>query len=285
MEPASPHAKPVPSELLPLHGVSVAGLETAIEVPSMRLVLDMGRCTLSAVNQKWVLVSHGHLDHIGAIAQHAARRALMKMQPGVYLVPHSVHALVERLFNPAGELDGHAIPRTVVPLEPGQEFALSGGRFVRPFATFHRVPSQGYTIWERRHRLRAEFRGVPGAELGRLRAQGVTIDEPHDVAVLAFTGDTRVEVLERTPELAKVETLIMETSFVDERVSVEEARAMGHIHLDEVVERHQLLESRDVVFTHFSARYGRSDLEQSFARLPDELRARVRPFPNHPGAS
>lgn len=269
----------MPSEPLSLSGVSVAGLETAIEVPSLRLVLDMGRCTHTAVNQKWVLVSHGHLDHIGAIAQHAARRALMKMPVGVYLVPHAIHPIVERLFNAAGELDGHAIPRQLVPLEPGQDFELSGGRFVRPFATFHRVPSQGYTVWERRHRLRAEFQGLPGPELGRLRAQGVKLDEAREVAVLAFTGDTRIEVIERTPELANVDTLVMETSFIDERVGVEEARAMGHIHLDEVVARHQLFRNRDVVFTHFSARYGHHDIERAFTRLPDELRQRVRAFP------
>ena len=271
----------VPNELLSFSGVSVAGLETAIEVPSMRLVLDMGRCTHTAVNQKWVLVSHGHLDHIGAIAQHAARRALMKMSEGVYLVPRSIHPTVERLFNAAGELDGHAIARTVVPLDPGEEFALSGGRFVRPFATFHRVPSQGYTIWERRHRLRPEFQGLPGPELGRLRAQGVMLDEPHEAPVLAFTGDTRIEVIERTPELERVDTLVMETSFVDERVSVDEARAMGHIHLDEVRDRHELFQSRDVVFTHFSARYGATDIAAAIARLPDTLRPRVRPFPGN----
>lgn len=270
----------VTRELLALSGVSVAGLETAIEVPSLRLVLDMGRCTHSAVNQKWVLVSHGHLDHIGAIAQHAARRALMKMSEGVYLVPRSIQPAVERLFNAAGELDGHAIPRRVVALEPGEDFPLSGGRFVRPFTTFHRVPSQGYTIWERRHRLRAEFRGVEGQELGRLRARGVELDEPHEVPILAFTGDTRIEVLERTPELASANTLVMETSFVDERVGVAEAREMGHIHLDEVRARHELLPNRDLVFTHFSARYGAADIAHAIAQLPEPLCERVRPFPS-----
>ena len=269
----------VPSDPLSLSGVSIAGLETSIEVPSLKLVLDMGRCTHTAVNQKWVLVSHGHLDHIGAIAQHAARRALMKMSEGIYLVPAAIEAHVQRLFNAAGELDGHSIPRCVVPLEPGQEYALSGSRFVRPFGTFHRVPSQGYTVWERRHRLRAEFRGMPGSELGRLRGEGVAIEETHDVALLAFTGDTRIEVIEQTPELAQVSTLVMETSFLDERVTVPEARAMGHIHLDEVITRQDLFESPDVVFTHFSARYLAGDIERAFERLPDTLRERVRAFP------
>jgi ribonuclease Z len=261
-----------------LAGVSVAGIETAIEVSSLRLVLDMGRCTSGAVNHPCVLLSHGHLDHIGAVAQHAARRALLKMSEGVYLVPAAVHAAVERLFNAAGELDGQSIPRRVVPLEPGQEFPLSADRFVRPFATFHRVPSQGYCIWERRHRLRPEFRGLPGAELGRLRNRGVTLDEPNDVPLLAFSGDTRIEAVEQTPELTAAETLVIETSFLDDRVSVPEARAMGHIHLDEVIARHDLFQNRDIVLTHFSARYGERDIDRALTRLPDTLRPRVRAF-------
>ena len=48
-----------------LDGVSVAGIETCIEVPSLRVVLDMGRCTRAAVQHPVVLVSHGHLDHMG----------------------------------------------------------------------------------------------------------------------------------------------------------------------------------------------------------------------------
>jgi ribonuclease Z len=206
------------------------------------------------------------------------------MSEGVYLVPSSIYQDVERLFNAAGELDGNAIARTVIPLAPGQDHPLGATRFVRPFATFHRVPSQGYTVWERRHRLRAEFRGLPGSELARLRGLGVIIDEPHEVPVLAFSCDTRVEVLERTPELAEVETLVIETSFLDERVSVTEARAMGHIHLDELIERPELLRGRDVVMTHFSARYTSADIDRALARLPDELRPRVRAFPRHTAA-
>ncbi|MGC4092886.1 MAG: MBL fold metallo-hydrolase, partial [Polyangiaceae bacterium] len=218
------------------------------------------------------------LDHIGAIAQHAARRALMKMPEGVYLVPAAVHEQVERLFNAAGELDGSPIARRVVPLEPGQDFELSAGRFVRPFATHHRVPSQGYCVYERRRRLLPEFQDRPGDELGRLRASGVRIDEPFQVAVLGFTGDTRIEVLETNPELAQVDTLVMEASFVDGRVSVEEARAMGHVHLDEVIARHDWFQNRELVLTHFSARYGARQVDEALQRLPDELRARTRQF-------
>ncbi len=262
-----------------LDGFSVAGVETAIEVPNFGVVLDMGRCSRTAVNQPVVIVSHGHLDHAGALAHHASRRAMMKLGESTYLVPAAIAPDVERLFNAAGELDGHPIPRKVVALEPGQDFALPGKKWVRPFSTFHVVPSQGYTVWERRHRLRQEFQGMPGAELAQLRARGVEIDSPHEVPLLSFTGDTRVDVLEHVEELRWTETLIMETTFLDDRISIEDARSMGHVHLDEVLQRVDLLPPGDIVFCHFSARHLPGEVQRILAeRLPALLKERVRGF-------
>jgi ribonuclease Z len=262
-----------------LEGLSIAGIETCIEVPELHLVLDMGRCTLSAVRQPIVIVSHGHLDHIGAIAQHAARRAMLGMSEGTYLVPAIIATHVEELFNAAGRLDGQVIPRRVVPLAPGESFPLGKRRSVRPFETFHRVPSQGYSVWERRHRLRPEFQGMPSAEIGMLRRGGTSIDEPYEVPLLSFTGDTRSEVLERTPELQQTETLVIETTFLDDLVDVEGARSTGHIHLTEVLDRAALLPRTEVVFSHFSARYRNADVRRILnERIPDELRSVVRPF-------
>jgi ribonuclease Z len=257
-------------------GVSVAGVETCIEVPSLGVLFDLGRCTRNAVNVPMVLVSHGHLDHIGAIAQHAARRAMMKMGESTYVVPAAIRLHVERLFDAAGALDGNPIPRRVIGLRSGDELPLGKGRWVRPFRTFHRVPSQGYSIWERRHRLRDEFRDVPGTRLAELRKQGVEIEQRHDVALISFTGDTRIEALEENPELQQTETLVMECTFLDARVSVEDARMMGHVHLDEIVEHGELLPLGKIVLTHFSARYDPPAIERSLVeRVPEDYRARI----------
>jgi len=85
-----------------LVGRSIAGLETCIEVPTLKLLLDLGSCSRTAVNQPLVLLSHGHLDHMGAIAQHAARRSLLGMKPGTYVVPAPIVEQVERLFSGPG---------------------------------------------------------------------------------------------------------------------------------------------------------------------------------------
>ncbi|HVW27292.1 MAG TPA: MBL fold metallo-hydrolase [Polyangiaceae bacterium] len=264
-------------------GISVAGVETCIEVPSLGVLFDLGRCTRTAVSAPVVFLSHGHLDHIGAIAQHAARRAMMKMGESTYVVPAAIYSDVERLFSAAGALDGNPIPRRVVALGLDDEFDLGKGRRVRPFRTFHRVPSQGYSVWERRHHLRDEFRELPGARLAELRRQGVQIEAEHEVALLSFTGDTRIEAVEQNAALQQTETLVMECTFVDERVSVSDARTMGHTHLDEILACRELLRSGKVVLSHFSARYTPAEIERALAeRVPEEWRPRISLLPRHP---
>jgi ribonuclease Z len=267
-----------------LKGVSVAGVETCIEVPSFGLLLDIGVCSGTAPNMARALVSHGHLDHIGAIALHAARRSMRKMGESTYFVPRVIAKDVEALFNAAGALDGWTIPRCIVPLEPGEDFALDSRRTLRPFQTFHRVPSQGYTVWERRHKLKSEFHGRPPEELAHLKRQGVEIQEHQDVPLLSFTGDTRVEVLEKVPELQLTETLVMETTFLDERVTPAESAEWGHIHLDDLLARTDLLTAPRVVLHHFSLRHSRGEAEQILRRrLPEDLSSRLEVFP--PGQS
>ena len=97
-----------------------------------------------------------------------------------------------------------------------------------------------------------------------------------DVLEVAFCGDTTIDVLEREEVVRRARVLILEVTFLDDRVSVENARSNGHIHLDEVIERAQLFENQAILFTHFSARYTRADIVKILAeRLPDSLRDRV----------
>lgn len=43
-------------------------------LPRCKLALDIGRCPQPSVYQQTVLITHGHLDHIGGVTFHAASR-------------------------------------------------------------------------------------------------------------------------------------------------------------------------------------------------------------------
>jgi ribonuclease Z len=73
--------------------------------------------------------------------------------------------------------------------------------------------------------------------------------------------------------------LILEATFLDDLVSVRRARETGHVHLDELIERADLLQNEAIVLTHFSMRYSPAEVREILARrLPASLRDRVIPL-------
>ena len=129
-------------------------------------------------------------------------------------------------------------------------------------------------------KLRPEYQGFARQDLQRMREkEGIEITHPVDTPEVVFTGATRIDELAREEVVRKARLLIMEVTFLDDRVSVDLSRAKGHVHLDEVIERADLFENEAILFTHFSARYRPEEVRSILAeRLPDGLRERVTPF-------
>lgn len=48
----------------PIEGLSIAGHETCIILPSFNLAFDIGKCPQRAISQQFLFISHGHMDHI-----------------------------------------------------------------------------------------------------------------------------------------------------------------------------------------------------------------------------
>lgn len=262
-----------------IQAVSVGGLETCIEIPGWGLCFDIGRCPPTAVRRERVLVTHAHMDHAGGLAYHAATRDLLGMKPPTYYVPRENHADFLALFEVWRRLDRSDLPATFVAVGPGDRIELDPTRFVAPFRSPHRVHCQGYALVRRRPRLRRDLVGLPPDAIRERRMAGEDVSELADVAELAFTGDALIEVVDREPLVRTARVLVMEVTFLDDRVPVDACRAKGHIHLDEVIARADLFQNERILFTHFSARYSRREIEDVLARrLPASLRDRVVPL-------
>lgn len=259
--------------------ISEAGVQTCIQLPGMGIAFDIGRCPLSAVARDTVLITHTHMDHIGGIVYHASLRELRGMRPAKYVLSPGSVSDVEALFAAFSRLTREEIPYRIVPLGVGESLSLARGVSVTPFRSYHRLPCQGYAVKRRKKKLLPEYAGLPGPEIGRLYREGVTIEEHIETLEVAFTGDTTIEVVEREEAVRKARLLVMEVTFLGEKVSVKKARSLGHIHLDEVAERADLFENEAILLTHFSARYERDEiLEALDKRLPLRLRERVTPL-------
>lgn len=269
-----------------LQGHSIGGQETCIILPTLRLAFDSGRCPQRVVYQETLCLSHGHLDHAGGLHCYAATRAMLSLRPPDVLCPPPIEAAVKRMLASWGELDGADIKADVRGVAPGDEFVLASpkGFAVRPFATTHVVPSQGYVITSRKQKLKAEYAGLPGQEIKALRQSGVAVTNMVEVAEAAITADTTMDFAQSdAPEVklaltAKV--FFMECTFVDDAMSIEGAREFGHTHLDEIIAQAELFENVGaLVLIHFSPRYTREAIVEALDRkLPPALKDKTVPL-------
>ena len=261
--------------------VSVGGLETCIQLPGMDLAFDIGRCPPRAVGRSTLLLTHAHIDHLGGLPMHCATRSMMGMAPPTYILPRRNLADVQALLDVWRRLDGSELACTLVGLEPGEEHRLARDLVVVPFRALHVVATQGYTLFRERHKLLPAFQGASGAAIQAAKARGEVVTALQRVPEVVFSGDTRVEIVEREEVVRTARLLIFELTFLDDRVSVAQARSKGHVHFDEVIERAALFENQHILFTHVSGRYSPEEAQAIFAaRLPPILQGRATLLPN-----
>ncbi|MFT5197500.1 MAG: ribonuclease Z [Planctomycetota bacterium] len=242
---------------MPLQGISSGGIRTCLELPSWKLLVDLGSVDHRQVPADTVLITHAHLDHLGGIANHIALRELMGQKPGRYILPPEIVPEVEQLLTIWRRLDAAPLVADLIPLAPGETLPLARNREVEPFATDHRVVSQGYLLRSKTQKLRPELEGTPGPELARLRNSGLAISTEVSRVEFAFSGDTRIDALLRNEAALNAKRLVMEVTFLDDRVPLDKARRVGHIHLDELREHADVFRCEHLVLTHFSLRYQR----------------------------
>ncbi len=264
---------------IPIEAISIGGIETCIHLPSFKVAFDIGRCPPEVVRRDTVLLTHPHMDHMGGIAFHCATRGLRGMRPPKYIVPRNEVDAFEGLFDAWRVLDRSQMLHTTIPAAPGEEIELPGRIVVRPFTSPHSAPCLGYSLWTRKNKLKPRYRGLAGDELARLRNEGVEVTDCIETPEVAFPGDTMIEVMEREEVCRKARLLILETTFLDDKISVQEARSKGHVHLDEVVAHAELFENEAILMTHFSSRYKAAEIRSRLdEKLPPSLKKRVVPL-------
>ncbi len=266
-----------------VRAVSVGGFETCIELPSWKLCFDIGRCPPTTHRYPTVLFSHAHTDHMGGIAHHCASRDMLGMPPPRYVVPAESEEAFHDLLRAWRRLNHTEMPCTVVPAAPGDVIKLGPKRCARVFRAIHRVPALGYALCSTRRRLLPELQGCSQDAIRDAAAAGQTVSIDVESVEVAFCGDTLLDVVDREPLVREARLLILEVTFLDERVPVDRARGKGHVHLDEVIAKADLFDNEALLFTHRSQRYSNAEAERILReRLPQSLSERVTLLRNEP---
>jgi len=257
-------------------GYSVAGEESIVQIPELNLNFDIGKCPRPALTASFTLLTHGHVDHSAGIPYYLSQRFFQGMGPGTVICPAKIAAGLSGIIHSWAALEGKVVEHRIVPLNVGDEFELRKGLIVRAFATRHTVPSLGYTIIDRREKLRPDLlaQNLPGHILRQMKDRGEQITYQLDVPMVAYTGDTSMAETLLQDGVRDAKILITECTFFEpghrQRASVGQ-----HLHINDLREALPHMRNELILLSHLSRRTHMRDAKAA-------CKAMLREFPQAP---
>ena len=246
---------------LDIIGYSVAGEETVVAMPRLDVCFDVGKAPEQIISINHVLLTHGHMDHAAGVAYYLSHRKFSGQKPGTVLAPANLTASISEIIDAWGSLDGNTIPARLVGVKAGDEFQVKPNLFVRVFPTKHSRGSVGYTVIEKRKKLKAEYTNLNGRQIVELKKQKIRIDYPVEIPIVTYLGDTKYVDFSQLEYIRQSKILIAEcTFFADEHTS--RADAGRHMHIDEFARLIERLENEHIIITHLTRRTGMSEIKK-----------------------
>jgi ribonuclease Z len=246
---------------LDIIGYSIAGEETVIAVPQLDVCFDIGKAPDQVIPINNVLLTHGHMDHSAGFAYYLSHRNFCGQSPGTILVPENLVSAIKDIISGWVRLDGNQLPVNLVGVKPGDEFQLKPNLVARIFPTKHSRGSVGYSVIEKRKKLKTEYTSLTGPQIVELKKQGVVVDNPLEIPLVTYLGDTQYVDFSQLNYIAESKILIAECTFyVDEHA--DRAHAGRHMHISEFVELICKLNNQHVVVTHTTQRTPMSQIRK-----------------------
>ena len=259
-----------------IRGYSRAGLKTCILIDEMNVVFDMGYSNDRAYSYDNKLISHGHTDHIGALhTDHCARKLYNITKERLYIMPKQcinpfkmiASAVSEMNCGKSGEsikvfdtllstklIDSESCTDTLQPLIGSSK--LISEYYVKSIQMDHKIKSFGYIIYRKSKRLKAEYIGLPGHEIAKIRSEigDENLTQEHYTPLVAYTGDTTINGIIQNQELLNVPLLIMEcTGFSEDDTC--DCHCGKHIHVNDLAKHADLFNNNKIILFHFSQQY------------------------------
>lgn len=264
-----------------VQGVSIAGEETAVQIPEADVCFDVGRCPREVLTSNYVALSHGHMDHAAGLAYYFSQRHFQGMGEGTVVCHPKIAPAVRNIMAAWVGLENQKTPYHVIELADGEEMQVKPDVTLRAFETVHTVPSLGFSLIEKRSKLRPELIGLPQEKLIELKRQGEEISRIIEIHHLSYLGDTMWgDFIERN-EVRKAGTLVTECTFLEPEHRGR-AKVGRHLHIQDIARLLEVCEAKTVILTHLSRRTHMAAARKFIAAgIPAEHRSRVALLMDH----
>jgi len=260
---------------LEIIGYSVAGEETVVAMPQLDVCFDIGKAPDQVISINNVLLTHGHMDHAAGIAYYLSQRNFCGQSAGTILAPQNLLGPIREIIDAWGRLDGNQIPANIVGVKPGDEYQIKPNLFARVFPTKHSPGSVGYSVIEKRKKIKPEYARLTGPQIVELKKQHIEIDYPLELPIVTYLGDTQYVDFSQLKYIAESRILIAECTFYEDEHSGR-AEAGRHIHIDEFATLLNKMQNEHIIITHTTQRTPMWEIRKILKEtLPPEIYDRV----------
>ncbi len=260
---------------LEIIGYSMAGEETVIAMPQLDVCFDIGKAPNQVISINNVLLTHGHMDHAAGIAYYLSHRNFCGQSPGTILVPENLLPPIEQIIDAWGRLDGNKIPANLVGVKAGDEYQIKPNLFTRVFPTKHSRGSVGYSVIEKRKKIKPEYAELTGSQIVELKKQDIEIDYPIEIPIVTYLGDTQYVDFSQLKYIAESKILIAECTFYLDEHS-ERAEAGRHMHINEFAELIEKMNNEHIIITHTTQRTSMKEVRQILQKaVSDQKHSRM----------
>jgi ribonuclease Z len=246
---------------LEIIGYSIAAEETVVAMPQLDVCFDIGKAPDQIIPINHVLLTHGHMDHAAGIAYYLSHRNFCGQSPGTILAPQNLLGSIQDVIEAWSRLDGNKIPANLVGVKAGDEYKIKPNLFTRVFPTKHSKGSVGYSVIEKRKKLKPEYAELTGPQIVELKKQGTEIDYPLEIPIVTYLGDTQHVDFSQLKYIVESKILIAECTFYETEHSGR-AEAGRHMHINEFATLIEKLQNEHIIVTHTTQRTPMRDIRK-----------------------